>query len=60
MSVITGNAFKDDNPMMAAERGEFFVPQEREWVSDKLVAMSLIADAIIVAGFLVTVLILSL
>lgn len=56
---MSGDPIKKDNPLMAAARGDFFIPLERVWASDRRLMLSMITDAAVLGGFLLLVMLLS-
>ena len=60
MSRFSGNPMVgQENPILTALDGELFVPQDKEWKSDRTKWIWIGIDAAIVAGFLVLAILLS-
>ena len=61
MGEFAGNVFgTQENPVVTASQGEFFVPQEKTWSSERKRKMWIAIDAAVIIGFLLLVVIMSL
>lgn len=61
MGEFAGNVLgTQENPVVSASQGEFFVPQEKKWTSERKRLMWIAIDAIVIGGFLLTVILMSL
>lgn len=61
MGEFAGNVLgTQENPIVTASQGEFFVPQEKTWSSDRRKWMWIAIDAAVIIGFLLLVVIMSL
>lgn len=50
---MSGDPIKQDNPLMAAARGDYFIPEEQTWFSNQKKWMWIAIDIAITVGFLV-------
>lgn len=57
---ISNPMIEQDHPFIKAEKGDYFIPQEKEWTSERKRLMWIAIDAAVIIGFLLLVVIMSL
>lgn len=61
MGEFAGNVLgTQENPVVTASQGEFFVPQEKVWKSERKKWMWIAIDAAVIGAFLLTVVLMAL
>lgn len=61
MGEFAGNVLgTQENPVVTASQGEFFVPEEKKWTSERKKWMWIAIDAAVIIGFLLLVVFMSL
>lgn len=56
---MSGDPIKQDNPLMAVSRGDFFIPQEQTWSSKQIKWLWIAIDVTIAVGFVIAAILLA-
>lgn len=60
MASFIGNPMHEqDHPLVKAEKGDFFIPLEKEWTSESKKRLWIAIDAAVIIGFVLLVTIVS-